>query len=58
MERIFPLLESPLALSPALLQFGVAGILAAAAGLAWSQAVRVVALAAPSSGRKLDLAQR
>lgn len=58
MQRIMPLLENPLALSPALFQFGLAGLLAAAAGLAWCQVVRFVAAATPSSRRKLVLAGR
>jgi hypothetical protein len=45
MERILPFLDNPLALSPALIQFGIAGLLAAAAGLAWSQALKVVGAA-------------
>jgi hypothetical protein len=56
MERIIPLLENPLALSPAVLQFGLAGILAAAAGLAWSQALRLGTAAIPASLRQAAIA--
>jgi hypothetical protein len=58
MDRIILLLENPLALSPALFQFGLAGLLAAATGLGWCQVVRSVAEATLSSRRKLVLAGR
>ena len=43
---------------PVLFQFGLAGLLAAAAGLAWCQVVRLVTAATLSSRRKLMLAGR
>ena len=58
MERFIPLLENPMALSPALIQFGLAGILAAAAGLAWSGTLRLSAAAVSFSPRRQLIAGR
>jgi hypothetical protein len=46
MERIIPLLENPL-----VFQFGLAGLLAAAAGVAWCLVARFAATATFSSQR-------
>jgi hypothetical protein len=58
MERFIPLLANPMALSPALLQFGLAGILAAAAGLAWSGALRLSVVAVSFAPRRQLIAGR
>jgi hypothetical protein len=58
MERILLMLENPLALSPALLQFGLTGLIAATAGLMWYQSARLVTAVALSSRRRLLLVSR
>ncbi len=45
MARIIPFLANPVVLSPAVAQFGLTGLLAAGAGLLWSWALRMSAVA-------------
>ncbi|HXA41943.1 MAG TPA: hypothetical protein VNV65_03410 [Candidatus Solibacter sp.] len=45
MARIAPFLANPVALSAAVAQFGLTGLLAAGAGLLWSWALRTTAIA-------------
>lgn len=45
MARVIPFFRNAAVMSPATLQFGIVGLVAAAAGLAWSELLRVAQLA-------------